>query len=95
MVAADIDNVFMNMDELAEEHVIYNESCKCIFDEDESSNNKIDGVYNMRRRLFISKDELGYRPEPEEKMNIDGVNYYVIECIGNDLYEVILEVREM
>ena len=94
ILAADIDKVFLNVDEFAETHLIDKEAIACILDEDKSSMNKIDGVYNMRRRLFISAQVLGYRPEPEQKIKVDDDYYYVVDCIGNDMLEVILEARQ-
>lgn len=95
VVAADIDKVFLNPDEFAESHTINNNQHDCTMDEDKSSEGRIDGVYNMRRRLYISKAALGYRPKPDQKMQIDGAYYYVVDCIGNDLLEVILEARKL
>lgn len=94
VIAADINNVFLNTKEFAETHTIDGEEITCILDEDKSSPNKTDGVYNMRRRLFVSGEALGYRPEPDQKIRIDNSYYYVVDCIGNDLLEVILEARE-
>lgn len=85
---------FFNKDEFAKEHIIDGELCICILGEDKSTDNKTDGVYNMRRRLFIAYEVLGYRPEPEQKMEIDNNYFYVIDCIGNDLLEVVLEAHE-
>jgi len=94
VVAADIEKVFLNTEEFAKNHTIDSDVYNCVFDEDKSSPNKIDGVFNMRRRLFISESLLEYRPEPEQKMQIDGEYYYVVDCIGNDLLEVVLEARQ-
>ena len=87
-------NVFLSTKEFAEIHKIDGEEITCIIDEDKSSQNKTDGVYNMRRRLFVSHGSLGYRPEPEQKMKVDDDYYYVVDCIGNDMLEVILEARQ-
>ena len=94
ILAADIDKVFLNPNEFAENHIIDGETIVCILDEDKSSTNKIDGVYNMRRRLFVSQRSLGYRPEPEQKIKVDNDFYYVVDCVGNDMLEVILEARQ-
>lgn len=94
MVAADIDKVFLNIDENAAEHIVEGETWTCIFDEDKSSRDKIDGVYKICRRLFISANALSYRPVPKQKMKIDGEYYYVVDCIGNDMLEIVLEARQ-
>ncbi|MGL5271829.1 MAG: hypothetical protein ACRC7I_15110 [Selenomonadaceae bacterium] len=94
ILAADMKNVFLSTKEFAEIHKIDGEEITCIIDEDKSSQNKTDGVYNMRRRLFVSWNSLGYRPEPEQKIKVDEEFYYVLDCIGNDMLEVILEARQ-
>lgn len=94
VVAADIEKVFLNTDEFAESHRIDGEDITCVLDEDKAVPNKIDGVYTMRRRLFISQLALGYRPEPEQKIKIDDNYFYVLDCIGNDMLEIVLEARQ-
>lgn len=94
ILASDIDKVFLNATEFAEIHTIDDEEITCMLDEDKSSPNKTDGVYNMRRRLFVSQESLGYRPEPEQKIKLDDDYYYVVDCLGNEMLEVILEARQ-
>jgi hypothetical protein len=94
VLAADMKTVFLNTKEFAEIHKIDGEEITCILDEDKSSQNKTDGVYNMRRRLFVSLEALGYRPEPKQKIKIDNDFYYVVDCIDNDMLEVMLEARQ-
>lgn len=84
---------FINPKEFAEEHSINGQSILCIIDEDKSSKSQTDGVYVVRRRLFVSLAALGYRPVPEQKMNIDNQNYFVVDCIGTDLLEIVLEAN--
>lgn len=93
-VISDFDDVFLNTDEFAEKHSIDGQTIVCIIDEDKSSNNKTDGVYTVRRRLFVKQTDLGYRPEPDQKMKIDSQYWYVVDCVGEGLIEVVLEARE-
>ena len=90
VVRADIAAVFINKDGFAKEHVIDGEQITCIIDEDKASANKVDGVYDVRRHLFVSEADLGYRPIPKQKMNVDGNHFDVVDCVGEDLLEVIL-----
>ena len=94
MLQEDIDLVFLDTDEFAKEHNIDGEVIICIVDDDKSSQSKTDGVYVVRRRLFIKQADLGYRPEPDQKIMIDSQYLYVIDCIGEGLIEVILEARQ-
>lgn len=91
-LAADMA-AFINPKEFADAHNIDGQSILCTIDEDKSSKNNYDGVYIVRRRLFVSLAGLGYRPVPEQKMNIDNQNYFVVDCIGTDLLEIVLEAN--
>ena len=92
-MAADIPAVFLNSNDFAESHTIDGQAnILCIID-DKSSPNQIDGVYVVRRQLFVNQETLGYRPIPGQKMNIDNEYFYIVDCIGEGLLEVILETR--
>jgi len=93
-MAEDIDNIFLNTDEMAETHSIDGVNVACVLEEDKSSKNSLDGVYVIRRQLFVKQSDLGYKPEPEQKMKIDDAYYYVVDCIDNGLFEITLEQRQ-
>lgn len=91
---SDIDDVFLDVEEFASKHTIDGkEDVICIFDQNKSSTNPNDGVYIVRRHLFVKQLDLGYRPVPEQKICIDGDYFYVVDCIGERLIEVVLEAR--
>jgi hypothetical protein len=85
---------FLNTNEFADEHNIDGQDVTCIFDQEKSTPSQNDGVYVVRRHLFIDQSILGYRPAPEQKMYIDGSYFYVVDCVGEGLIEVILEARD-
>lgn len=89
----DITDVFMDPDEFAKEYNIDGQPVLCVIDEDKSSKSQTDGVYVVRRRLFVSLAGLGYRPVPEQKMNVDNQSYFVVDCLGDDLLEIVLEAN--
>jgi len=93
-MAADIDDVFLNTDDMAETHSIDGVDIVCILENDKSSKNSLDGVYVIRRQLFVKESDLGYKPEPEQKMKIDDTYFYVVDCIDDGLLEVTLEQRQ-
>lgn len=94
MMLEDIETVFLDPDEFAALHTIDGEeNILCVIDDDKSSKTNTDGVYVIRRRLFIKQSDLGYRPIPEQMMNIDGENFYVVDVIGDGLIEVVLEAN--
>ena len=93
VMAADISAVFLNPNEFAETHSIDGESILAIVDEEKAVPNPTDGVYVQHRKLFVKKEELGYQPLPDQRMNVDGQDFYVVDCVGDDLLEVLLEAH--
>nr|WP_211289871.1 hypothetical protein [Sporomusa silvacetica] len=92
-MSTDIDDVFLDVDEFATTHTIDGQAnILCVID-DKSSPNQIDGVYVVRRQLFVKQETLGYRPIPGQKMSIDNEYFYIVDCIGEGLLEVILEAN--
>lgn len=90
----DISNTFLDIGEFAAEHDIDGQNIICVIDEEKATPNQNDGVYVIRRHLFISQTDLGYIPVPEQKISIDDKYYYVVDCINEDLLEVIIEARD-
>lgn len=86
MMAADILAVFLNTDEFADMHNINGQQIACVIDEDISKqrgtrqSESFDGIYAHQLTVFISESDLGYRPERDQKMTIDGEWYLVIDC---------------
>jgi hypothetical protein len=94
VMASDINDVFLDPDEFAAPHIIDGmEDILCVID-DKSIQNQIDGVYIVRRQLFVDQTTLGYRPVPGQRMNIDGKDFWIVDCNGEGLLEILLEVRD-
>ena len=93
IMAADISAVFLNPGEFGEMHSIDGIDLLCVIDEEKTVANPVDGVCLNRRKLFVSRADLGYRPVPDQKINIGGDYFYVVDCIGEDLLEIILEAH--
>ncbi|MCM0759603.1 hypothetical protein M7775_13675 [Sporomusa sphaeroides DSM 2875] len=89
MMAADIAAVFLNPDEFAEMHEIDGQQILCVVDEDISKqrsnrqSENYDGIYQRELTLFISESDLGYRPERDQKMTVDGEWYKVLNCAAS------------
>ncbi|MDT8901839.1 hypothetical protein [Anaeroselena agilis] len=95
LMADDVDDVFLDGDENAEEHDIDGRMILCSFDQDKSTGSQTDGVYVRRRRLSVGTVALGYWPVPEQKMIIDGEPWYVVDCVDDSgMLEVTLEANQ-
>lgn len=93
MLEQDINEVFLDKDEYARDYTIDGKKMTCCLDKDKSSKAEVDGVYLVRRLLFLKESDIGYRPIPGQKLNIDGQYFYVIDCAGDGLLEIHLEAR--
>ncbi|MDD4599626.1 MAG: hypothetical protein PHQ46_00975 [Negativicutes bacterium] len=99
-MAADISAVFLNTDKFAGMHNINGQQIACIIDEDISKqrgtrqSENFDGIYARQLTVFISESELGYRPEQDQKMTVDGEWYMVIDCAAaGGMLEIELEAN--
>lgn len=93
LIQADIRSVFLNTDEVADLHIIDGDEITCIIDEDKSNKSDAEGVFIVQRNIFVHFDDLGYRPEPEQKIEVDGQFYYVVDCVGNDMLKIVIKAN--
>ncbi|SDD89603.1 hypothetical protein [Sporomusa acidovorans] len=95
VMATDINDVFLDHDEFATYHDINGKQILCVIDEDISKqrNNRqsdtYDGLYQRELTLFVSEVDIGYRPERDQKMTVDGEWYKVLNCgAGGGMLEI-------
>jgi hypothetical protein len=85
-VAADIDNVFFETKEFAENAMIDGKSVPVIFDDD-ALQGKSDvyamGLAEGERLIFIKEKDLHRLPQPGEQMTIGDKQWYVRHSISN------------
>lgn len=89
LMAEDIHDVFLDANEFAFEHDINGQQVLCVVDEDifkkrgTRQSENYDGIYARQLTLFIAESDLGYRPERDQKMTVDGEWYMVINCAAS------------
>ena len=85
-VAADIDNVFFETKEFADNAIIDGKSVPIILDND-ALNGKSDvyamGLAEGEQLIFIKQKDLRRLPLPGEQMTIDGKQWYVRHSLSN------------
>jgi hypothetical protein len=91
-LAADIDNVFFNIEGFAENAVVDGRSVPIILDND-ALQGKSDvyamGLSEGERLIFIREKDLRRLPQPGEQMTIDGKQWYVRHSLPNmGVYEI-------
>lgn len=89
LMANDIHDVFLDASEFATEHDINGQQILCVVDDDISKQrsnrqrDSYDGIYQRELTIFVSESDLGYRPERDQKMTVDGEWYEVLNCAGS------------
>jgi hypothetical protein len=91
-VAADIDNVFFETKEFAENATIDGKSVPIILDDD-ALQGKSDvyamGLAEGERLIFIKEKDLHRLPQPGEQMTIEDKQWYVRHSLSNmGVYEI-------
>lgn len=87
VVADDISDVFFNLEEFGDKHIIGKKEAICILDEERFQNKQRnrykslenDGIFVEGLTLFVEKSFFKFLPHSGEKLLIDGVRYYVEE----------------
>ncbi len=93
MVAADRDNVFLNLDEYAEEHNLNGSVCTCIL-QDESVVEEVltndtyaqsyNGLYGSRLLVNVKTEDLPEVPVEGQSFYVDN-KLYMVESSANDM----------
>jgi hypothetical protein len=85
-VTVDINNIFFNTKEFAENAVIDGKSVPIILDDD-ALQGKSDvyamGLAEGERLIFIKEKDLHRLPQPGEQMTIGGKQWYVRHAVSN------------
>lgn len=86
-VARDIQDVFLNLSEFAEEHTVNGKPMPVQIDENElleRDKSRVgihqDGLYKARRLIFVSASDFGPRPSIGSLLTFDGRQYKIAAC---------------
>ena len=91
MVAADIGDVFLSMDEFAEEHMLGGISCNCVVQSPTARETFLqsekyagyDGVHGKTIVVHVAKDSLGEVPVEGQRLDLDGEILLVASCVDD------------
>lgn len=93
LVARDIENVFLNIDEFAEEHNLNGTTCKCILQDvsvaeglyiDEQMSQSYPRLYGSRLLVNCKTAALPEVPVTDQNFRVDG-KLYIVESCDNDM----------
>lgn len=83
IVREDIQAVFFNLDEFAEEHTIDGRKMVCIIDQDAnvaSAVQSVMGVYAANRRIYVKEEDMKVLPREANRLNLDGRFFFVTDA---------------
>ena len=88
-VAADMDAVFLNMDEFAEEHDLNGTVCTCIVESPtrrerfqlDKNHEGYGVVHGAVAIVHAKKSDVGEVPAEGERFDLDGEIHYVASCV--------------
>lgn len=88
LLAADISNVFLNLDEFAEIRLINGKKIAVMVDDNELLDRdkatalgaQLAGTYKARRLIYVSKEEFGPRPAQDALLTMGTKEYRVKSC---------------
>ena len=78
-VARDRDDVFLNLEEFADSHMVDGSPVPCVIDQVERSGRDLDaGVPSDESRIFAKTEDMPPRRRPGEQLTVDGRSYVVL-----------------
>ena len=104
-IAADNTNVFMNLDEFSEKHLINGKEMPCIVDNNElidrgkryRYNHSLygDGVYIKQLLIYVKEEDFGLLPAIGRILTFDKKSYIVTDAVNEDgIYSLCLEANK-
>ena len=89
MVAEDMDAVFLNLEEFAEEHDLNGTACSCIVESPTSTSQLKQGkdyegydvVHGITAIIHVKKADLGEMPVEDQDFTLDGEMFQVDNCV--------------
>ena len=101
-VAADVKNVFINVDEFAEEHDINGLIVKCIIDKNitaenpyDTTSNRLEGVFANTLTIYVASIDVPIFPVEGELLRVDG-SLHIVRKVSNEMgvLEIVAEASE-
>lgn len=98
VVKNDIRNVFMNLEEFGETHLLNGQKILAIIDENELTERekrirRNEGELHKKQLLiYVAAEDFGPLPFPNRILEVDGINYTITDAENEDgIYSISLE----
>ncbi len=100
VIAADVHDVFLNIEEFSETHTINGVEMPCQEDSSEQierekrMNQHVDGVYKNQKLIYVAAADFGPLPKQGALFTYDSKKYRVADAISEDgVYSLTLEAH--
>lgn len=101
IVREDIQNMFLNLEEFAEEHMVNNKKIKIIIDNNEMIEREkrdksyVRGIYKRQFLIYVAAKDYGPLPGLGTTIILDGNVFLVADAINEmGVYSIILEANK-
>lgn len=90
LVSSDIENVFLNVDEFSEVHLVNGKSMPVMIDNNELIERKkkekenMDGIYVGQKLIYVAASNFGTLPKQGTVLVLDNQTYRVEEAVSED-----------
>lgn len=100
LIRQDIGNVFLNLDEFGQEHMIDGKPMVAIIDDmehierEKRLNQHMDGLFVKQVLLYVRAADFGPMPKTGRLIKLDGRDYRITDAIDEDgLYSITMEAN--
>lgn len=97
-IIKDIDSVFLNLDDFAEEHSFDNNNILCVVDEETLNAQKLKdakGTYVGSKLIYVNVNQLKGKPVNGARIKFDDTYYFVTKVVENyGMYSITLDVNK-
>lgn len=100
VIKADVHNVFLNVEEFSDMHVINGTEMAVQIDSNEQIerekryNQNMDGIYKNQKLIFVAASDFGPLPKQGSLLTLDKRTYRVADAIDEDgIYSITLEAN--
>lgn len=100
IVKADVHNIFLNLEEFADTHIVNGNEIPVLIDNNEQIerekriNQNMDGIYTNQRLIYVAASDFGPLPKQGSLLTLDKRIFRVEDAIDEDgVYSITLETN--
>lgn len=100
ILESDVHEVFMNVDEFSDMHVVNGKKMAVQIDSNEQierekrMNQHMDGIYKNQKLIYVAASDFGNLPAQGSKLTLDGKMYTVSDAVSEDgIYSITIEAN--